>query len=89
MFFAQTAFVAAAALTIPLTACSGASPANTEARAKEATASAIAGATVEQIVITQLQSGAAKWTWKAEAGGKTYECDADELLRLPDCRPVS
>jgi hypothetical protein len=45
--------------------------------------------TPAEIAISQLESGAAKWTWRAQTGGKTYECDADELLRLPDCRPVS
>jgi hypothetical protein len=79
----------AAALALPIVACSSqASSGDKEARARDATANAIGGAAADQIVISQLEAGAVKWTWKAEAGGKTYACDADELLRLPDCREI-
>lgn len=88
MSFPSNALIVAAALTLPFAACSPEPPANREARAREATAGVIAGAAADQIAISQLQAGSAKWTWKAETGGKTYECDADELLRLPDCRPA-
>jgi hypothetical protein len=77
----------AAAAAAAIAGCAPAPIADKEARAKEATATALGGAPGE-IVIRELESGASKWTWRAEAGGKTYECDADELLRLPDCRQI-
>jgi hypothetical protein len=65
--------------------CTPAPVADKEARAREATASAL-GAAPAEIVISKLESGTTKSTWQATTGGKTYECDADERLRLPDCR---
>ena len=62
---------------------------NLEARLKEATAQAVPGVPAEQIVISNQSSTAAAVRWRAAAGGKTYDCDADNMVRLPDCRPVS
>jgi hypothetical protein len=76
-------------LAIGVGACSPSPIADKETLAKEATASVVAGATADQVSISQLESGAATTRWRAEAGGKIYACDADELLRLPDCRPAS
>jgi hypothetical protein len=70
-------------------ACAPANAVSREDRARAATASAIAGIQPDQIVIDQLTPPAARTTWRAEAGGRVYECDADDQLRLPDCRPVS
>jgi hypothetical protein len=77
----------AAVSMLSLAACDQApTPAEREARLKEVSASAIPGATPADIVISEESAGAAKVTWKAEAQGKTYACDADELLRLPSCK---
>lgn len=80
----------AVASVFSLAACDqGPSPAEREARLKEVSASAIAGAAAADIVISEESAGAAKVTWKAQAQGRTYACDADELLRLPSCKEAS
>lgn len=77
----------AAVSMMSLAACSEApTPAEREAKLREVSASAIPGAAPADIIITEEAAGATKVTWKAQAQGRTYACDADELLRLPSCR---
>lgn len=77
----------AAVSMISLAACSDApTPEERDARLREVSASAIPGAAPADIIITEETAGATKVTWKAQAQGRTYACDADELLRLPSCR---
>ena len=80
----QSGTILLAALAAGIASCTPAPIADKEARARDATASAL-GTAPDQIEISELESGAAKWTWRAVAGGKTYACDADELMRLPNC----
>lgn len=75
---------------LSLAACTSAqTPEQMDARLREATAKAIAGITADQVVISNAVDGAAKVTWQATANGKTYDCDADELIRLPACRQAA
>jgi len=84
------AVAAAAVSVLSLAACS--SPQGTadlEMRLKEVTATAITGVPAAEVVISSQTTTPASVRWRAEAGGKTYDCDADNMLRLPDCRLVT
>ena len=59
-----------------------------EAKLKAATAEATGGASGQVISITGQQRTAARWTWRATVDGKSFNCDADNLYRLPACAPV-
>ncbi len=73
-----------------LAACSNAAPPTDPAalndKVKEATLAAIANATPDNVTISDVAAGAAKVTWKASVDGVIYQCDADNEIRLPDCR---
>lgn len=81
--------VPVAILMAAAAACAPANVVSREDRARAATASVVAGAQPDQIVIDQLTPPAARTTWRAEVAGRVFECDADDQLRLPDCRPVT
>jgi hypothetical protein len=61
--------------------------AETEARLRQATASAISGVgDAKDIVISDAQAFPTRRQWRALAGGKLYACDADEQFNLPQCQ---
>jgi hypothetical protein len=79
--------LAAAVSVLSLAACSAPQDsADLETRLKEVTATAITGVPAAEVVISSQTTTPASVRWRAEAGGKTYDCDADNMLRLPDCR---
>lgn len=59
------------------------------ARLQKVTANAIS-ATGEgaDIVISDIRAFPTKREWRAVVDGKSYACDSDELLNLPECRPA-
>lgn len=59
------------------------------AKLKQATAEAIAGATPATIKITAPERLPAKWQWKASVDGKSFACDADDHMRLPSCTMIA
>jgi hypothetical protein len=70
-----------------LSACSPPAPAGDQTAAiRAATIAALPDIPADQLVITDFSRSAAKSTWKVTAAGKSYSCDADELLRLPACK---
>jgi len=72
-----------------LSACAPPAPAGDQnAAIRAATVAALPDIPADQLVISDFSRGAAKSTWKASASGKSYTCDADELLRLPACKAV-
>lgn len=79
----------AALATALLSAACAEAPAATPERAAAATATVIPDAPAEAITVADLTRTSAATTWRATVNGKTYDCSADELLRLPDCRQSS
>ncbi|HOY77569.1 MAG TPA: hypothetical protein PLN33_07160 [Hyphomonadaceae bacterium] len=77
-------------LSLALAAC-GPVPtaAETEARVREATVTALPGVSASEVAIDKFERRSAKTTWSAVVGGKVYNCDADESLRLPACQQIS
>ena len=63
--------------------------AETEERVREATVTALQGFSASEVTIDKFERHSAKTTWSAVIGGKIYNCDADESLRLPACQQVS
>lgn len=74
-----------------LAACTAGVPSTAEVTAslQKVTASVLAGADPAAIEIEAPERFAAKWTWRAVHEGKAYACNADNLLRLPDCSPAT
>lgn len=75
---------------VGLAACTAGVPSNEEVTAslQKVTASVIAAPDPLAIGIEEPERLAAKWEWRAVYAGKTYNCNADNLMRLPDCTPV-
>ena len=70
-----------------LSGCAPPAPAGDQTAAvRAATVAALPDIPADQLVISDFSRSAAKSTWKVSAAGKTYACDADELLRLPSCK---
>jgi hypothetical protein len=76
---------------IVLCACAAGVPSTEEVNAslQKVTASVLTGADPATITIEAPERFAAKWTWRAVHDGKAYACNADNLLRLPDCSPTT
>ncbi|MEY2758085.1 MAG: hypothetical protein RIR33_1863 [Pseudomonadota bacterium] len=76
---------------IAIGACAAGVPSTEEVSAslQKVTASVLAGADPAAIAIEAPERFAAKWTWRAVHDGKAYSCNADNLLRLPDCSPTT
>lgn len=68
-----------------LTACAAPGPDADHGALVRATIEALPGTDAAAIQISNAERMAAKWTWNASAAGKTYACDADDKLRLPQC----
>lgn len=64
-------------------------PEDINASLRDATAAAIAVQAPSDISIENPQRLTARWEWRAVYAGKTYACNADDRLRLPDCLPLS
>lgn len=75
----------AAGAAIGLSACAGASPEEVTPRLQQATAVAIKAPDASAISIANPERFPAKWQWRATLDGRTYVCDADNLMRLPSC----
>jgi hypothetical protein len=79
--------LAVAVSVLSLAACSAPQgAADLETRLKEVTATAIPGVPATEVMISNQTTTPASVRWRAAAGGKIYDCDADNMLRLPDCR---
>lgn len=63
-------------------------PAQRDARLQALSAGVIAGAAADKIVVSDVDAGGAKVAWKARFNGADYNCDADEMYRLPACHQV-
>jgi hypothetical protein len=75
-------------VAIGVAACSPPpSPEDQTAAIRSATATALPDQPAAQFVISGFSRGPAKSSWKVAVGDKHYVCDADELLRLPECKP--
>jgi hypothetical protein len=73
-----------------LAACGTNEPsANLEDRVKQATVAAIAASDPAAVTVSDIDRSGGKTAWKAVAGGKSYVCDADDQVRLPDCRAAT
>lgn len=68
--------------------CAAPSPEQEASSLKTVTASAIPGADAVSVEISAQKKSLTKWTWTAKYQGKTYSCDADEMMRLPSCQAV-
>jgi len=75
----------AAGAAIGLSACAGAPAEEVTPKLQQATAIAIKAPDASLITIENPERFPAKWQWRAKAGGQTYACDADNLMRLPSC----
>lgn len=76
----------ALAASASLAACgSDSSPEKVQESLKAVTASALTDVDASGVEVVSSEQSAAKWIWTAKAGGKTYLCDADNLMRLPSC----
>lgn len=75
----------AAGAAIGLSACAATPPEEVTPKLQAATAIAIQAPDASAIAITDPQSFPAKWQWRATFNGRTYACDADNLMRLPSC----
>jgi hypothetical protein len=72
---------------LALAACAGPGPDAEHGALVQATVEALPGTDATAIQISNAERMAAKWTWSANAAGKSYACDADDKLRLPQCTP--
>jgi hypothetical protein len=72
-----------------LAACATRSPEEVATALKDATAVAIQSSDSTAIEIVSSQQQSSKWVWKAKAAGRIYDCDADDMMRLPQCRATS
>ena len=71
------------------TACTpGLTDAEIESKLKTATASVLEVDTAAVTIINP-QSTPTRRIWRAEAGGKVFDCDADRSFALPVCAAVS
>jgi hypothetical protein len=77
---------------IAASSCAACAPALTEeeveSKLKLATASVL-NADPSGVTILNPQQMPTRWVWRAEAGGKAFECDADRTFVLPDCRALT
>jgi hypothetical protein len=74
---------------IGLSACAGTSGEDVTAKLQQVTAQTIRVGDPGGILIVNQERFAAKWQWRATFQGQTYDCDADNLLRLPSCTAVA
>jgi hypothetical protein len=81
--------IACAAGLFALAACSAPDESQVLADLRQATATAMPDAPVDQIEISHQQRGAAKWQWQARFNGKSFACDADDKMRLPSCTQLA
>lgn len=72
---------------LALVACAAPAPDADHGALVRATIEALPGTDATAIQISNAERMAAKWTWNASTAGKTYACDADDKLRLPQCTP--
>ena len=70
-----------------LAACAAPAPVDDQAGLHRATLEALPGVDASAIQISDAIRASSKWTWKVSASGKTYTCDADDQMRLPQCTP--
>ncbi len=70
---------------IGLSACAGTSAEDVTAKLQQVTAQTIHIGDPAGIQIESRERFAAKWQWRATFQGQTYDCDADNLMRLPSC----
>jgi hypothetical protein len=77
---------------IAATSCAACAPALTqeevESKLKTATA-ALLDVDPAAVTIVDPEEMPTRWVWKAQSGGRTFECDADRSFALPDCRALS
>jgi hypothetical protein len=74
-----------------LSACDAGVPSREEITAslQKVTAQVIEASDPTAIGIETPERLPAKWTWRAMHHGQAYACNADNLLRLPDCSPTT
>ena len=58
-----------------------------EGKLRAATASALE-VDPSTITIIDPQATQTRRVWRAESGGKVFDCDADRSFAVPDCNPV-
>lgn len=75
----------AACAAIGLSACAATPAEEVTPQLQQATATAINAPDASAIEIANAERFPAKWQWQAKVGGRTYACDADNLMRLPSC----
>ncbi len=81
--------VLCATLAFAGAACTARSPEEVAEALRQATANALHVADASTIEVVASEQKASKWVWKARADGKSYDCDADDMMRLPQCRAES
>lgn len=72
---------------LALVACAAPAPDADHGALVRATIEALPGTDAATVQISNAERMAAKWTWNASTAGKSYACDADDKLRLPQCNP--
>lgn len=70
-----------------LAACAAPAPGDDQAGLHKATLEALPEIDAAALEITDAVRASSKWTWKVSSSGKTYACDADDQMRLPQCTP--
>ena len=70
-----------------LAACAAPAAGDDQAGLHNATVEALPGIDANTIQISDAVRASSKWTWKVNVGDKTYACDADDQMRLPQCAP--
>jgi starvation-inducible outer membrane lipoprotein len=75
-----------AALSIILAALSLTACASTSDNLQRASAMSIGNNTLpENVTLSNIDRGATSVKWTAMAGGQTYSCSADDMVRRPYC----
>jgi hypothetical protein len=72
-----------------LAACADQAPELIDSKLREATAIAVNGLDPASVTITNVEKSTIKVSWRATAGEAAYDCNADNLYRLPACEPAS
>lgn len=81
--------VLCATLAFTAVGCAARSPEEVAEALRQATATALQVEDSGAIEVVSSEQRASKWVWKAKAGDTLYDCDADDMMRLPQCRAES
>lgn len=73
-----------------LAACGDAqTPDDVAAKLRTATLEATGAAATQAVTVSGQKRTGSRWVWTATIDGRAYDCDADNLYRLPACEPAA